>query len=95
MTLEREAKRIERAIRKVPVEAIAPTIAGYEASERWLLCLVAEHLEFVHVDGRRGETTWCDTLEVAQIVRWLRAYPERVHPTYPAALTFVRTRLTD
>lgn len=95
MTLEREHKRMQRRLRTIPVEAIAPTIVAYEASRRCLLCLVANGLEFVRIDGIRGETTWDDDFEHAQIVRWMLAHPERVHSTYEAALAFVRGELSD
>jgi hypothetical protein len=95
MTIEREHKRMQRRLRIIPVEAIAPTIVAYEGSERCLLCLVANVLEFVRVDGRRGETTWDDDFEHAQMVRWMQAHPERVHSTYQAALAFVRGKLSN
>jgi hypothetical protein len=95
MTPKREAKRVEHAIRAIPVEAIAPTIAAYKASERWLLWLVGDKLPFVYVDGKGGTTRSDYSLDYAQMIRWVRAHPERAHQTYQTALAFVREKLSN
>ena len=83
MTPEREDKQIERKLRTIPVEAIASMVAAEEAAMQAVICLVGEWPQFVGPEGRHreSETTWdFDPLEHAQIARWLRAHPERVHP---------------
>ena len=95
MTPEQENKQIERKLRTLPVEAIASMVAAEEAGMLAVICLVGDCPDFVRSEGppRLGETTWdFDPLEHAQIIRWLRAHPERVHPTYESALAFVRAR---
>lgn len=93
MTPEQEQKQIERKLRTIPVEAIASTITEEESGMQAVICLVGDWPEFVHPVRSQGETTWdFDPLEFAQIIRWLRTHPERVHPTYESAQAFVRTR---
>lgn len=94
MTIEREHKRVQRRLRTIPVEAIAQSIQAYEASGQCLLCLVANDLEFVGINGLKSETTWDDALEYAQLVRWIQTHPERIHSTFQAALAFVRGELS-
>lgn len=95
MTPEQEQKQVARKLRTIAVEAVAPLIAAEEEGMEAIICLVGGHPEFVWADGNRRETTWdFDQLEDAQIVRWLRAHPERVHPSYESALTFARGRIS-
>jgi hypothetical protein len=96
MSVEREGKHIKRMLRTIPIEAIASVIAEEEAGMQALICLVNDLPEFVRSEGNPGQTTWdCDPLEYAQIVRWLRAHPERVHPTYESAKAFVQTQISN
>jgi hypothetical protein len=93
MTLRHEGKRVTRAIRSIPLDAIAPDILAWEAAGNGLWCLVAGRVSFVTVDGGHTETDWDDPLTHAGYVRWLAAHPERVHDTHEAAIAFVRSRL--
>jgi hypothetical protein len=96
MTPEREVKQIERKLLSIPVEAIASIIADEEVGMQAIVCLVGDYPDFVRTEGqdRRSEVTWdFDPLEHAQLVRWLRAHPERVHPNYESAVAFVRAKL--
>jgi hypothetical protein len=95
MTPEREDKRTKRALRTIPVDAIAPEIAASEADRDGLWCLVSGDLEFVPAHGGRTTTLWCDELAYAQFVRWVRGHPERVPATHEAAVAFVRSRLAE
>jgi len=95
MTPQQEDKQIERKLRAIPVDAIASVVAEEEAGMQAVICLVGDLPDFVRPEGQhqRSETTWdFDPLEHAQIVRWLRAHPERVHPNYESAVAFVRGR---
>jgi hypothetical protein len=94
MTTQREDKRLQRALRTIPLDAIALSIAADEAARDGLWCLVDGVLSFVPVHGRLGETALCDELVHAQVVRWVAAHPERVHSTKEAALAFVRLQLS-
>ena len=87
----RAHKRISRAIRTIPVDAIAPAVTADEQDGLW--CIVADRLVFVPADGGTPFTVWDDPLEHAQFVRYVQAHPERVHATQEAALQFVRSRL--
>jgi hypothetical protein len=93
MTWEREQKRVERALRTIPVEAIAPDIAASESPGDGLWCLVAGEVSWVPAHGGGTTTSWCAPLAYAQYARWLAARPERVHNTRAAAVAFVRSRL--
>lgn len=93
MTPEREGKRVLRALRTIPVDAIAPHIAADEASSDGLWCIVGGELSFVLADGGRTETFWDDPLVPAQFVRWIQAHPERVHGTHEVAVAAVRSLL--
>jgi hypothetical protein len=93
VTPEREAKRVERLLRTIPVEAIAPDIAASESVRDGLWCLVAGEVSFVPIHGGGTTTSWCDPLAYAQHARWLRAHPERVHDTQESAVAFVRAQL--
>jgi hypothetical protein len=91
MTPQRAAKHVQRALRAIPVDAVAPRVAAEERDGLW--CLVADGLEFVPADGGTCETCWDDPLEYAQFARYVQARPERVHPSRASALAFVRSRL--
>jgi hypothetical protein len=93
MSLEREAKRVQRAIRNIPVEAIAPAIAAGEQEGLGVWCLVDRQLLFISPNGGETLVDWDDPVEFAQYVRYLEAHPERVHQTHTSALAFVRSRL--
>ena len=93
MNYRREAKHVERSIRKIPVDSIAPQLAADEGSDG-RYCIVADRLEFVLANGRMTETAWDDPVEVALIGRYVRSIPERIHPTYDSALTWVRSQLS-
>jgi hypothetical protein len=93
MTPKREHKLVERALRTIPVEAIALDIAASEASNDGLWCLVEGEVSFVPAHGGGTVTNWDDALAYAQYRRWLTAHPERVHETHEAAVVFVRCRL--
>jgi hypothetical protein len=93
MTPELQGKRVQRAIRTIPVEQIAPVVRSWERDGMW--CLVADELTFVPADGGTSVTCWDDPVEHAQFVRYVQAHPERVHPTHESALAFVRSRLTS
>ena len=92
MTPQREAKRVQRRLRAIPVEAVAPHIAAEEADRGGLWCLVSGGIVFVPADGSECTTGWDDALVYAQFHRWLLAHPERVHDTHAAAVGFVRSR---
>jgi hypothetical protein len=85
MTPEREWKRVERALRTIPVEAIAPEIAANEESGEGLWCLVGGEVSFIPAHGGHTDTLWDDPLGYAQYERWLRAHTERVHESHEAA----------
>lgn len=93
MTREREWKHIQRKLRTIPLEAIAPAITNTEASGRGLWCLVDGELSFVPVSGNQTFTDWGDFLECAQFVRWVKAHPERIHQSHQDAVDFVRRHL--
>jgi hypothetical protein len=94
MTPEWNFKRARRALRTVPVDAIAPVIAATESAGDGLWCMVAGELSFVPSHGGGTETIWDDALEYAQFVRWVEAHPERIYDTHEAAVAFVRSRIT-
>ena len=93
MTPQRESKRVKRALRTIPVDAVAPAITGDEASGLGLWCLVAGEVSFVPVSGRTTTTLWENELTYAQYHRWLKAHPERIHATHEAAVAFVQIAL--
>jgi hypothetical protein len=93
MTPHREAKHIERKLRTIPLEVIAPQIAANEAQGDGLWCLIGGEVSFVPVHGGGTTTCWDDMLEYAQYARWLGAHPERVHDTHESAVQFVRSQL--
>jgi hypothetical protein len=93
MTPEREAKHVQRALRTIPLDAIAPDIAVHESQGDGLWCLVAGEVSFVPTDCGRTITCWDWGLAYAQYVRWLAAHPERIHETHESAVAFVRSRL--
>jgi hypothetical protein len=92
MTPQREQKHLKRALRTIPVDAIAPEIASSETGDR-LWCLVDNELSFIPASGNRTETCWGDMLAHAQFFRWVKARPERIHPTHEDAVAFVRSVL--
>ena len=89
MTPQRAAKQVQREMRTILVDAIAPSVAAMESGGLW--CIVSGGLEFVPADGGTCETCWEDPLEHAQFVRYVRARPERVHPSHESAAEFVRS----
>ena len=91
MTPERAAKHVQRALRSIPVDAVAPHVTAMETDGLW--CVVDGWLEFVQAHGGMCETCWDDPLEYAQFERYVRARPERVHPSRESALAFVRSRV--
>lgn len=91
MTPRRSAKHVSRALRAIPVDAIAARVMAEETGGLW--CIVAGRLDFVSADGGIGETNWDDPLEHAQFVRFVQADQERVHLSWEVALAFVRSRL--
>jgi hypothetical protein len=94
MTPQREAKHVQRALRTIPVDAIAADIAASESPGDGLWCLVGGEVSFVPVHGGRTITDWDDLLAYAQYARWLAAHPERVHESHESAVLFVRSRLS-
>ncbi len=92
MTPQREDKHVQRAIRKIPINAVTSAVTAWETGDG-LWCLVKGELEFVETSGGRSETTWDNPIELALFVRWVQARPERIHPTHGAALAFVRSTL--
>jgi hypothetical protein len=89
---ERDWKHIQRRLRTIPVDEVAPRVAAWEQVGLW--CLVAGELTLVSPAGARGETTWDDPLEYALFVRYLKARPERIHSTWESAQAFVRSQMT-
>lgn len=87
-TPQKEWKNIQRLLRTIPVEEVAPRVKAWEGVGLW--CLVAGELSFVPANGGESHTEWDDPLEYAQFYRWVQARPERVHPTLESAQTFVR-----
>ena len=95
MTPQREERRLQRALRTIPLDAIGPSIAAWEASSDGLWCLVSGEVSFVPAHGGRTVTEWDDPLVYAQYARWLGVRPERVHATHESAVAFVRSRLGE
>jgi hypothetical protein len=95
MTPEREWKQVERALRTIPLNAIAPDIAAGESTGDGLWCLVAGEVSFVPIHGGGTVTHWDHGLAYAQYARWLTARPERVHDTHESAVAYVRQRLEE
>jgi len=95
VTDARIGKRIERKLRTIPVDAIAPDITAHESNRSGLWCLVAGLVKWVPKNGAKVETAICDDLCHAQYARWLVAHPERVHETHEAAVAFVRAKLAS
>jgi hypothetical protein len=89
----RAAKHIQRAIRAIPVEQIAPVMAAGERDGMW--CLVDGDLSFVPADGGQCITQWDDPVQHALYVRYVLAHPERVHDTHEAAVAFVRSQMPE
>jgi hypothetical protein len=50
-------------------------------------------VSFVPTSGSRTETAWDNELEFAQVLRWVKVHPERIHRTHQAAVAFVRAEL--
>jgi len=90
---ELTGKQVKRAIRAIPVEAIAPSIKASESEGDGLWCLVARKLEFVLASGQPVFTNWDDFVELAQFERWVSVRPERVHATQESAVAFVHAKL--
>ncbi len=91
MTPQQEAKRIERKLRNVPVEAIAPIVLSWEPAGMW--CIVCGGLSFVPPDdGVWDVSTMWDAMTTFQVVRYIQAHPERVHSSWESARAFVRAR---
>jgi hypothetical protein len=91
-TPQREWKRVQRVLRNIPVEQIAPWLAAMEQNGLW--CLIADELVFVSTHGGTGgETTWDDPVVYAQVYRYVQEHSDRHHPTHEKALEFVRSRL--
>jgi hypothetical protein len=95
MTPKRHDKRVKRALRRMPLEAIAPEIAASESSGEALWCLVAGEVTLVPADGGHTITQWDDALQFAQYAGWLAAHPERVHDIHESAVAFVRLRAAE
>jgi len=94
-TPQRRGKHVQRKLRTIPLDAIAPYIAASESTGRGLWCLVAREVTFVPVDGGETITQWDDPLEYAEYERWLAAHAERVHDTHEPAVEFVRRRAAE
>lgn len=92
MAPQREAKHVLRALRTIPIDAIASEIASSETGDG-LWCIVDNELTFVLASGVETTTEWDDPLVFAQFHRWLKTHPERIHLTHDAAVTFVRSVL--
>jgi len=90
-TPQREWKHIQRKLRGIPVEQIAPDVAAMETNGMW--CLVAGSLDFVLIDNSSCEVCIDDPLAYGQLVRYVQSHPERVHPSFESAQAFVRSRL--
>jgi hypothetical protein len=95
MTPQRDHKRVQRALRTIPMDAPASAIAACEASGDALWRLVNCEPSLVSPRGGGSETTWDDPVEYALFVRWLQAHPERVHQTFAEAQAFVRSKLQN
>jgi hypothetical protein len=92
MTPENEAKRLARAIRTIPVDAIVADLMAWEESADGRWCIVAGEMEFVFCES--ATLIWdADPIVSAQIQRWLMTQPERVHPKRESAVSFVRSQL--
>lgn len=87
MTYERQAKRVLRKIRSIPVDAIESQVTENEQDGMWLI--VADELEFVTVHGDRLIMMGND-VTTALFDRYVWSQPDRVHATYEDALAFVR-----
>lgn len=92
MTPQQDSKRVQRAIRNIPVEQIAPRIAVEEQTQNGMWCLVVDELQFVPTDGGYSVTQWDDPIEFALIVRYVQAHPERIHANHEKAVAFVRSQ---
>src|SRR5262249_19091534 len=95
MTPEREGKRVERAIRTIPADAIAPDIAATESRGEGLWCLVDGEVSFVLVNAEPTLSNWCDPLAHTQYIRWLKSHPERIHDSHESAVRYVRRQLGE
>jgi hypothetical protein len=91
LTPQQQGKRVQRAIRHIPTEQIAAVVRAMVRDGLW--CLVDGELVFVPADGSTYVTNWDDPVEYAQFVRYVLAYPDRVHVNHEEALKFVRSRL--
>jgi hypothetical protein len=89
---KRDGKQIQRRLRTIPVDEVAPRVVAWEHGRLW--CLVAGELTLVSPAGGRGETTWDDPLEYALFVRYVKTRPERIHSTLESAQAFVRSQKT-
>ena len=95
MTPEREAKHVQRVIRNIPVDQVAPQIAAEEEAMRGMWCIVAGEFVLVLAAGGQTFTNWDDPVAHALYVRYVQAHPERIHASHDEAVAFVRSRLAD
>jgi hypothetical protein len=87
---QREWKHIQRRLRKIPVDSVAPFFAATDVNGMW--CMVAGELVHVLMERKPGETAWDDDLEYAQVVRYVQTQPERIHASLESAQDLVRSR---
>jgi hypothetical protein len=92
-TPHRQAKRLQRRLRSIPIEEVAPRVAAEERDGLW--CLVDGELMFVPADGSDCITNWDDPMECGQFMRYVAAHPERVHDSRESAVAFVRARFGE
>jgi len=92
-TPQRDRKRLERRLRYIPVDRIAARVAADERAGMWLE--VGGVVQFIPVGrGVCDIGPWLgDPLEWAEIVRYVRSRPERVHQSRESAWDFVESRL--
>jgi hypothetical protein len=95
VTPQQDAKRVQRAIRNIPVEQIAPRIATEEHTQNGMWCLVTDELQFVLTNGSYSVTQWDDPIEFALHMRYVQAHPERIHANHEEAVAFVRSQFAN
>ena len=92
-TPQQDWKRLERRLRYIPVDRIAPRVAADERGGMW--CVVGGMLQFVPVGrGVCDIGPWQgDPMEWAEIDRYVRSCPDRIHLSWESAWDFVESRL--
>lgn len=93
MSFSRDRKVLERRLRYIPVDRIAPRVRADERNGMW--CVVGGVVQFIPVgQGVCDVGPWLgDPLEWAGIDRYVRSCAERVHESRESAWDFVASQL--